>query len=125
MSLFKYLIAGGIGFGVAKLFGNNSKNTSGSKNTYGVFVRSDDFDKNDLQFYSFEDAQKMYNKITKAKKIKYKDIIEYDQAERKLFDQWESEGNIGKEGYPKLTDVSPIQKVILYINDDDIFEYGV
>jgi hypothetical protein len=124
--MFPYLIAGAIGFGIAKLFEEDkSKKTTDSDNTYEVFVMSDDFDKSIMKFYTFDDAQKMYNKILKSKKIKYKDVIEYDENERKLFEEWESEGKTGTQGYPKISDVSPIQRLVLNINNDEIFEYEI
>jgi hypothetical protein len=126
MSFIQYLIAGGLGFGVAKLLDSSkSKKTTDSNNTYEVFTMSDDFDKSSMSFYTFEDAQKMYDKILKSKKVKYKDIVEFDEAERKLFEQWKEEGNIGKEGYPKLSDSSRIQRLVLYINNDAILEYEI
>lgn len=125
MSLIKYLIAGGLGFGVAKLLDDSKK--TGSKdsktNDYIIYGSADDMDKINMKFFNFEDAKKMYDKIVKSKKIKYKDIIANDETERGYYDSWLAEGNIGKEGYPKLSDVYTIQEIFFYINDDEIFSF--
>ena len=125
MSLIQYLIAGGIGFGVAKLL-DNSKETgsTGSKtNEYIIYGSADDMDKINMKFFNFDDAKKMYDKIVKSKKISYKDIITNDETEREYYDKWLAEGNIGKEGYPKLSNVYSIQQIFFYINDDEIFSF--
>lgn len=125
MSLIQYLIAGGIGFGVAKLL-DNSKETgsTGSKtNEYIIYGSADDMDKINMKFFNYDDAKKMYDKIVKSKKISYKDIITNDETEREYYDKWLAEGNIGKEGYPKLSNVYNIQQIFFYINDDEIFSF--
>jgi len=125
MSFIKYLIAGGLGFGVAKLLGNKKEKDYSfyNPNQYTIYAKSDDNDKIKMDFFNFDDAKKMYDKILKAKKIRYRDIIEYDNTEKEYYNKWSEEGNIGKKGYPKLTDISPIQEMTFYINNDEIFSF--
>jgi gas vesicle protein len=123
MSFIQYLIGGVIGVGVAKLFSDDNKNKSSEKNNYSVYVKSDDFDKSNMRFYSFDEAKEMYDKIVKSKKVKYKEIIANDEAEKKIYDKWLEEGKIGKEGYPKLSDDSSIQSVFLIINDEEVSSF--
>lgn len=111
--MLPYIIAVGVGYMINELVhSNRPKEASKSTNDFWVFVRSDDFGKSTLSFYEYEGAKKIYDKFVSNKKVRYKDIVDFDASERKLYDQWKSEGNIGKEGYPSgLSAESKIQEV--------------
>ncbi len=122
--LLKYLFGGLLGFGVAKLISDSpssaKKEKESKNNQFYVYVRSNDFGKSGLRFDERELAQKYYNKIVTAKKVRYKDIVDFDASERKLYNQWKKEGNIGKEGYPTLSKQSKVQEVI-FGQGDEVF----
>ena len=115
--MIPYLIAAGVGFVVAKIFEDDDKKESTTEPTFHVFVRTEEFDKGNLKFFSFEDGKKFFDKIKSSKKIKYGDIVDYDDSEKELYNKWESEGNIGKEGYPKLSDTDDIQEATFSMFD--------
>lgn len=85
-----------------------------------VFVRSDDFDKSKLRFVSEIGARQFYDKIVEAKRIKYSDILKFDKDEKKLYDKNEKEGDAGKDVFPRLTDESVVQEVVLGHGDNEI-----
>lgn len=109
--MIPYVIAVGVGYLFSELV-NSEKSTKTKTNNFYVFVRSNDFGKSTLMFSEYETAKNYYDKFVKNKKIRYKDIIDFDIHEYKLYDKWKKEGNIGKEGYPSgLTAESKIQEV--------------
>lgn len=111
--MLPYIIAAGVGYLINELVNSHKpKETSKSKNDFWVFVRSDDFGKSTLSFSEYDGSKKFYDKFVSNKKVRYKDIVDFDASERKLYDQWKSEGNIGKDGYPSgLSSESKIQEV--------------
>jgi hypothetical protein len=118
--MWGYLIAGLFGFGLNEALKSKESSDKKDKNIYGLFVQTDDFDKATMQFDTFMEAQDMYEKIARSGKIKYKDLVTYSDSERDLYEKWKSEGVIGEEGYPKLSDVSKVQYLNLFINNDDV-----
>lgn len=112
--MLPYIIAAGVGYLINEFVNTKSQKESQvkSKTYFWVSVRSVDFGKSTLSFSEYDGAKKFYDKFVLNKKIRYKDIVDFDESERKLYDKWKSEGNIGKEGYPSgLTSESKIQEV--------------
>jgi hypothetical protein len=111
--MIPYIIAAGVGYLLNELVNSNkTKSTVKVNNDFFVFVRSDDFGKSTLLFSEYSEAKKVYDKFAAKKKVRYKDLVDFDPSERKLYNQWKSEGNIGKEGYPSsLSDESKIQEI--------------
>jgi len=118
------LIIGGIAIAVAAALANDNKKkpvAKSAKDFFVIYVKSDKFGKSYLQFDSkYVDATDFYEKLVKDKKITYKDIVDRDDDEKKLYQQWKAEGNIGKKGYPKLADTSKLQVVILEGNSTEL-----
>ncbi len=110
-NILKILFGGLLGFGLAKLI-ESTKTKPQIKCGYLLFVRTEKFDKSYLLFDEYQQADKMYEKIVKDKKVSYKDIVEFDKDEAKLYEKWKSEGNIGKEDYPKLSDTDKVFHII-------------
>lgn len=111
--MLPYIIAAGVGYLINELVHSDKrKEALKSTNNFWVFVRSDDFGKSTLSFSEYEGAKKFYDKFVSNKKVRYKDIVDFDDWERKLYEQWKSEGNIGKDGYPSgLSAESKIREV--------------
>jgi len=111
--MLPYLIAAGVGYIINEIVNSDKpKENETLKNDFWVFVRSDDFGKSTLSFSQYQEAKKFYDKFVSNKKVRYKDIVDFDTSERKLYNQWKSEGNIGKEGYPSgLSAESKLQEV--------------
>jgi hypothetical protein len=61
---------------------------------------------------SYPEARDMFDKIVKSGKVNYKDIINYDENERKLFEGWESNNERDKKDYPSLSDKSVVTIVV-------------
>ena len=98
-----------------------SQKKEDTSNAYWLHIREKDNTKHSLYFDDFADAKKMYDKILKSKSVFYKDIITYSSFEKELYDKWKKEGNIGKEGYPKLSDNYKIAETV-YGRDDSTYE---
>ena len=111
--MLPYIIAAGVGYLINELVNSDKQKSTEKKNEeFFVFVRSDNFGKSTLLFSEYEGAKKFYDKFVSNKKVRYKDIVDFDASERKLYDQWKTEGNIGKEGYPaSLNAESKIQEI--------------
>ena len=120
MNLLKILIGGVLGYGIAKLEKDSNKKIATKEKGFYVFIRSDKFGKNNLFFYDYQSAKKMYDKIVLSEKIKYKDIIDFDILERELYEKWKSEGK-EDDGYPTLNSTSFVSQVFLG-KDEDTFE---
>jgi hypothetical protein len=110
--MLPYIIAAGVGYLLNEFVRSDKpKEMENSNNDFWIYVRSDDFGKSSLSFSEYESAKNIYDKIVSSKKVRYKDIVDFDESERKLYNQWKAEGNIGKEGYPTLKSESKIQEV--------------
>ena len=118
-----FLLVGGVAGYIAKgLFGG--KNESSSPVYFHIFARTKDWSKINMKFYTYDDAKKMYDKMVASKKLKYKDLIEYDWDEAKLFQKWkDNPGEIPKEEMPKVTDESKIHTISLVQFDSAGKEY--
>lgn len=119
------LIGTGIGFILAKVIDSNEevKEKIAHSPTFHLFIKSEDFGKSNLSFLTYDEAKKMFDKIIALKKVKYKDIVANDESEKKLFDKWKEEDNIGKTDYPKLSDESKVSSIIFSMFDTAGKEY--
>lgn len=89
---------------------------------YWVFVRSDDFGKANLNFYSYEEAKTIYDKIKKSGKVKYQDIIDNSDFEREFYEKgveegWTKEG----QGHNSPADISSVSE-ISFGKGEEVFE---
>jgi hypothetical protein len=115
--MIPFLIGIGVGVVIDKLF--SSEKEESKKDKYFVFVNSEEFGKNTLTFDGFRSAKIIYDRIVSKKKVTYRDIVDFDQLEKKLYDEWSKEGNIGKEGYPKsLTQMSKVYQVAIGLENE-------
>ena len=121
--MFPFLIGIGVGVIIDEVFHSNkstNKGQSDSKESYWVYVRSDDFGKSRLTFSGYKSAKLMYDKILKKGKVRYQDIVDFDDSEKELYTRWKNEGNIGKQGYPKsLNQLSPIQEISFGVGNEE------
>jgi hypothetical protein len=100
--MIQYLIGAGIGYLVSELVrSEKSEKKEESADGFFVFLRADGLGKATLSFYDYKSAKNFYSKAVTSKKVKYGDIIKFSESEKNLYNQWKSEGNIGKAGYPK------------------------
>lgn len=121
--MIPFVIGIGVGVVVDEIFhaldSKPSKKES-TKGAYWVFVRSKEFGKSMLTFDGYKSSKMMYDKILENKKVRYKDIVDFDDSEKELYNKWKIEGNIGKPGYPKsLGQTSRISEISFGRNDEE------
>lgn len=97
----------------------DDKPEQGAESLFHVFIVSDENDKYDLVYYSYDDARKGYDKYKKSKKVTYQEIIDNDPKEKKYFEEWDKEGKIGTEGYPSLSDEIKIHAITFSMISND------
>jgi hypothetical protein len=99
--MIPYIIGAGIGYLVSELLhSEKSEKKEESSDGFYVFLRAEGLGKANLSFFDYLSAKNFYSKAVTSKKVKYGDIIKFSESEKNLYNQWKSEGNIGKEGYP-------------------------
>ena len=101
--MLPYIIGAGVGFLISEIM-KSEKGGSGNSEKFYVFVQTEDFDKANMLFSDYETAKAMYDKIVKNKSIHYKDLVEYDEKEAKLYDDLKEQG----ETETKLSDKSKV-----------------
>jgi hypothetical protein len=112
-----------LGIGAGILIDNlviSKKGNKSNDDRFFVYVRSDDFGKNTLTFNGYKSAKIVFDRIAKKKKVQYRDIVDFDSSEKKLYEEWKSENNIGKDGYPKgLMQYSRVQRISIGFDNED------
>jgi hypothetical protein len=100
--MIQYIIGAGIGYLISELSRSNKKEEDlKSPDGFFIFLRADGLGKATLSFYDYQSAKNFYSKAIASKKVKYGDVVKFSESEKELYNQWKSEGNIGKSGYPK------------------------
>jgi len=119
--MIQYLIGAGIGYLVSELVRSGKpEQKEESANGFFVFLRADDLGKATLSFYDYKSAKNFYSKAVTSKKVKYGDVIKFSESEKNLYNQWKSEGNIGKAGYPKsLLQQYKLQEIVFGKGDTE------
>jgi hypothetical protein len=123
--MIPYIIAGAIGYGVGKVVEHFAEPKKASiptnKTKFAVFVRTDDFGKNTLDFNSRKMAQAVYDQIAKSGKITYQTVLEYSSFEKKRHAKSKKEGLTKKEhGINNPSDISVVQEVILWVGEEEV-----
>jgi len=57
-----------------------------------------------MEFYTYQDAKKVYDKIAKSNKIQFKTIVENDRYADKIYQKYKND----KDGYHKLSDYGKV-----------------
>lgn len=91
------LIALGVGYLIDELTSSEKEKPTQKVEGYFVFVRSDETGKSNLIFDTYDEARNMFYKIKKSGKVKYKDILDNSEFEKKHYDSmiekgWTKEG---------------------------------
>ncbi len=81
MKAIPYIIGAIFGGIIVKLFGSGKKEER-DFNEFYVYIRGGAFGKCNLIFEDYEEAKNMYDKIAKSGKVKYQDVLDYDEKER-------------------------------------------
>jgi formylmethanofuran dehydrogenase subunit E len=112
-----------LGIGAGILIDNlviSKKGTKSNDDRFFVYVRSEDFGKNTLTFNGYKSAKIVFDRIAKKKKVQYRDIVDFDSSEKKLYERWKEEGNIGTDGYPKgLMQYSKVESLSIGFDNED------
>jgi hypothetical protein len=120
--MLPYIIAAGVGYLINELVHSEEKPKKDEKkfDDFFVFVRSDDFGKASLVFYSFEDAKAMYDKIAKSGKVKYRDFLDNSEFEKKHYDEGIAKGWTKDEhGLNNPSDTSLVSEIAFGKGDDE------
>jgi hypothetical protein len=117
--MLPFILGVGAGILIDDLF-SSKKESKSNKDKFFVYVRSEDFGKNTLTFDGFKSAKIVFDRIAKKKKIQYRDIVDFDASEKKLYEQWQQEGNIGTVGYPKgLMQYSKVEELSIGFDNEN------
>lgn len=81
MKAIPYILGAIFGGIIVKLFGPEKKEEK-EFNEFYVYIRGGAFSKHNLIFENYEEAKNMYAKIAKSGKVKYQDVLDYDEKER-------------------------------------------
>lgn len=111
------ILAGILGFFLGKAFEPETKQKEKKESMpkFYIWFNIEDseehyFDKAQLEFYDYDSAKKMYDKLVKNRQITVGEILEHSQHERDLRKTMEE--NAEKDGTPIDTKESAIVKII-------------
>lgn len=122
--MLPYIIAAGVGYLINEIIHSDDNKKKNDKKTddFFVFIRTDNFGKATLNFYSYEEAKNMFDKISKSGKIKYQDLLDNSEFEKKHYDDGVSKGWTKEEhGLNSPLDISSVSE-ISFGKGDNTFE---
>jgi len=109
------IISGIIGIFIGKSLSEKKDNETKKSDKFYIFLDTEDFDKQSLEFGDFETANDFYDKLLKEKKVTYKDCIERNEDEYKIYEKYKDTD----EKIP-LTKTSKIWIMILEHSGEDL-----
>lgn len=118
MPILYILLGAFLGWGAIEMAKDTNKNENKKTDSFWVFIRAIG-GKYHLQFYTKDDAEKLFNSIVKNKTVTYKTLVEGDESEAALYKKGIAEKWNKEDGINYLKDEVKVEEVAYGYGDKE------